>query len=259
MDAYAQIREQAGTNKLSHAWLLLGDGEKPLSELAAFLTRAILCEGAAGKPCGKCPQCRKLQKGIHPDLVVLERLTDKREITVGQVRELRQEVFVLPNEARGKVFLIREADTMNGSAQNALLKVLEEPPSYASFLLLGQNPGAFLPTIRSRCQELRLQGVGKEKSPSQQAAELAEAFIRGDALDFARLSAKLEKLDKERFDRFLTELYQAAGLRARAAAGKPQAAALELCARTAKLMEMRRVYVSPGHCLGWLSTWLAVE
>ena len=253
MEANAHIRELAKRGQLSHAFLLLGTDQKAMKETALLAAQALLCAAADGaKPCGRCIHCKKLKKGIHPDLTTVERLKDKRELTVEQVRALRQEAFVLPNEAARKVFLIPEADTMNTAAQNALLKVLEEPPPYAAFLLMGKNPGSFLETVRSRCVELRVQAEAAEIVPGEEAAALAEAFISGDRLVFLQTAFRCEKYERDRFDRLLNELYAAAALRARSLAGKKQQTALALCSHVDELREMRRVYVSPGHCLGWL-------
>lgn len=255
MEANAYIRELAKRGQLSHAFLLLGADAKAMKETALLAAEALLCAAPEGeKPCGRCVHCRKLKKGVHPDLIRLERAKDKREISVEQVRALRQEAFVLPNEAARKVFLIPEADTMNASAQNALLKVLEEPPPYAAFLLMGKNPGSFLETVRSRCVELRLQTESEEPVPSEEAAALAEAFISGDRLGFLQTAFRCEKLERDRFDRLLAELFAAAALRAKTLTGKKQETALALCGFVDKLREMRQVYVSPGHCLGWLGT-----
>lgn len=251
MEATAYIRELAGRNQLGHAFLLLGTDGKALEKTARFAASALLCAGEE-KPCGRCAHCRKVASGIHPDLVRLEREKDRREILVGQVRTLRQEAYVLPNEAARKVFLIPEADTMNAAAQNALLKVLEEPPSYAAFLLMGTNPGAFLQTVRSRCVELRVSGEAAAKAPSDEAAALAEAFIAGDGLGFLKTAFRCEKYERDRFDRLLSDLYLAAGQRAKTLTGQKQQRALALCDRVDELREMRKVYVSPGHCLGWL-------
>ncbi len=253
MEATAYIRELAGRNQLSHAFLLLGADGKAREKAAQFAAAALLCEGAE-KPCGRCVHCRKLRKGIHPDLIRLERLKEKREITVEQIRALRQDASVLPNEAGRKVFLIPEADAMNIPAQNALLKVLEEPPAYAAFLLMGANPGSFLQTVRSRCVELRVSGEAAEAVPSEEAAALAEAYIGGDGLGFLQTAFRCEKYERDRFDRLLADLYLAAGQRAKTLAGEKQRRALDLCEKTDKLREMRKVYVSPGHCLGWLCT-----
>jgi hypothetical protein len=252
LEPYAYVRELARRDKLSHAWLLLGENGEELGKLAGFTAKALLCASDGEKPCGVCPHCRKMEKGIHPDLITLLRSPDKREISVKQARELRQEVWITPNEAARKVFLIPEADTMNTEAQNALLKVLEEPPPYAAFLLLGQNPGAFLPTVRSRCLTLRL-GAEAEASPeSDSAARLAEAFLKGDRLAWFEAAFPCEKLDREKFDRLVEELSTAAALRAKAAQGELRKRALKLSELTFRVKEMRRVNVSAGHCLGWL-------
>ena len=256
MEATAYIRELAGRNQLGHAFLLLGSEAKALEKAAQFAASALLCAGEA-KPCGRCAHCKKLRQGIHPDLIRLEREKEKREITVGQVRALRQEVSILPNEAARKVFLIPEADTMNPAAQNALLKVLEEPPSYAAFLLLGANPGAFLETVRSRCVELRVSGEAAAKPPAEEASALAESFIAGDGLGFLKTAFRCEKYERDRFDRLLGDLYLAAGLRAKSLAGEKRQRALALCGYADELREMRRVNVSPGHCLGWLCSHIA--
>lgn len=254
MEAYAQIRELAAQDRLGHAWLLLGQDPGETEKLALYAAKALLCSGKTDRPCGRCPHCRKLEKGIHPDLLRLERMADKREITVDQIRELRQEAWVAPNEAGRKVFLLPEADTMNISAQNALLKVLEEPPASAAFLLMGKNPGAFLPTIRSRCLTLRAVPAGEAAAAGEDAAKLAEAFLRADPLAWARAAFPCEKLDREKFDALVDALEAEAALRARSLEGDGRALALALHRLVFRLREMRKVNVSPGHCLGWLGS-----
>ncbi len=254
MEPYAYVRELARQDRLSHAWLLLGEDGEEREKLALFVARALLCSSPGEKPCGVCPHCRKMLKGIHPDVVTLLRSPDKREISVKQVRATRGEVWITPNEAARKVFLIPEADCLNNEGQNALLKVLEEPPPYAAFLLLGRNPGAFLPTVRSRCLTLRLGSPGEASGESDSAALLAEAFIRGDRLAWMRAAFPCEKLDREKFDRLVEELDTAAALRAKAGEGEARARALRLSALTFRIREMRQVNLSAGHCLGWLCT-----
>lgn len=260
MEPYAYVRELARRDKLGHAWLLLGEDGEELEKLALFTARALLCAAPGGeKPCGVCPHCRKMLKGIHPDLLTLLRSPDTREIGVKQIRAFRQEVWITPNEAARKVFLIPEADSVNNAGQNALLKVLEEPPPYAAFLLMGRNPGAFLPTVRSRCLTLRL-GAEEAASPEgDSAALLAEAFIKGDRLAWMKAAFPCEKLDREKFDRLVEELDAAAALRAKAGEGEARQRALRLSALTFRVREMRRANVSAGHCLGWLCTMMNEE
>ena len=257
VDVYAHIRNLAEREELGHAFLITGPDPAERERLGQFCAQALLCEGEGSRPCGRCAACRKTERGIHPDLLRRERLPDpekprekKRDFTVNQVRELSEEAYILPNEGRRKVFLLPEADAMNPNAQNALLKLLEEPPSYAAFLLLGGNPGAFLPTVRSRCVSLRAGGSASEGGDPE-AAKLAEAWIGGDGPALAALTIRAEKMDKGRFDQLLEGLYAAAGLRAKAG-GPRRDRALELTELAEKLRSMRKYNVSPGLCMGLL-------
>lgn len=253
MDPMAYLKGLARRDELSHAWLLLGADPAGRESLAQYLAGALLCAApAADRPCGVCPHCVKLKKGIHPDLVRYARLPDKRDLTVDQIRALRQEAYVLPNEAARKVYLVEDADSMNASAQNAFLKLLEEPPAYAAFLLLGVNPGSFLPTVRSRCVELRTSPVQAPPEEDGQAALLAAAYVAGDRLGFAKAAFRAEKLERERFERLLAALYAAAVRLAREGDPVSRAAACRLAEKTEALRDFRKVNVSPGHCLGWL-------
>ena len=114
---------------------------------------ALLCSGE-NPPCGICRNCRKVQAGVHPDLTLIQ--PEKGIIKVDTARELRTQAYVLPNEAEMRVFVVLDADCMNESAQNALLKVLEEPPSYAAFLLTAEVGERLRATVRSRCAHVRL-------------------------------------------------------------------------------------------------------
>ena len=257
VDVYDHIRTLAERDELGHAFLITGPDPAEREKLGQLCARALLCEGTGKKPCGVCPACRKTAQGIHPDLIRLERLPDPknpkekvREFRVGQVRDLSREAYVLPNEGKRKVFLLPEADTMNPSAQNALLKLLEEPPAYAAFLLLGGNPGAFLPTVRSRCVALRA-GGSTSAGGDPEAAKLAEAWIGRDGPALAALCFRAEKLDRGRFDQLLEGLYAAAGLRAKAG-GSGRERALALAELAEKLRSMRKYNVSPGLCMGLL-------
>ena len=178
---------------LSHAYLLLAQPEAGYAA-ARVLAQTMLCsaEDPSERPCGRCRNCRKAEKGAHPDIITVERLTDdkgkrKREIYVEQVRELVTDAVVMPNEAERKVYIIRDADTMNASAQNALLKLLEEPPRFVSLLLVAGSAPALLETVRSRCVTVHV--GGDDDAPSPEARERAERF-----LDFAAAGAKISLL-----------------------------------------------------------------
>jgi DNA polymerase-3 subunit delta' len=116
---------------------------------------AMICQGPGDKPCLRCAHCEKARRGIHPDIVLYDREDQTRTIYVDQIRALRDDAVIMPNEARRKVYIIRHAGSMNVSAQNALLKVLEEPPGGAAFILTAETPEQLLPTVRSRCAQCR--------------------------------------------------------------------------------------------------------
>ena len=140
---------------LSHAYLITGGSAEERDALAGRMAAAYLCRGER-PPCGRCGPCRKVAAGAHPDIWRTAPAPDKREITVDQIRALRADAYIRPNEGARKVYIIHPADAMNPAAQNALLKVLEEGPSYAAFLLAAARPGLLLDTVRSRCEPLRL-------------------------------------------------------------------------------------------------------
>lgn len=164
-----QLSSQESGRGLSHAYLISGNPGTGRKTLAKLMARAMLCTGEGDRPCGACPACRKTMAGIHPDLITIEGEKGK-DITVGQIRALRADAYIRPNEGARKVYLIPEAQSMNLNAQNAVLKLLEEGPAYAAFLLVTENTGSLLSTIRSRCEGLSLAPVSPEE---------AEAWLRG--------------------------------------------------------------------------------
>lgn len=188
-------------NPLSHAYLLTGGSADSRAALAKRLTAAYLCEGDR-PPCGACRACRKVSADTHPDVSRTAPAPDKREIAVDQIRSLRADAYIRPNEGRRKVYIIDPADAMNPAAQNALLKVLEEGPSYAAFLLLAERPGLLLDTVRSRCELLALPPEASRSDPElvEQAGSLARLLLTGDELSIAQALVELE-LTKPKGDR----------------------------------------------------------
>lgn len=151
------LNEAFRRGRVSHFYLISGPKGSGKHTLARLLAAAMVCTGGS-KPCGVCGHCRKALSGNHPDIVTVDD-PEKRYVPVELVRQARADMFVQPNEAARKVYLFPRGQDMRAESQNALLKVLEEPPSYGVFLLLTDNPEALLPTVRSRCVELKLQGL----------------------------------------------------------------------------------------------------
>ena len=140
---------------ISHFYLISGPAGSGKHTLAQLLASAILC-GRENAPCGACQACRKVKDGNHPDFITVTD-PEHKNIAVKLVREIRDDMFIRPNEADHKIYLF--AQDLGTEGQNALLKVLEEPPKYGVFMLLTDNPEKILPTVRSRCTELALSAL----------------------------------------------------------------------------------------------------
>lgn len=139
---------------------LIIEGEKGIGKktLALEIAAALVCRGDE-KPCYECSQCKKAFEKIHPDIQEYIPSGAANSFHVETVRDIINDAYIQPNEAEHKVYILADADCMNASAQNALLKILEEPPSYAVFILTASSKSAMLETILSRCVAVTLEGV----------------------------------------------------------------------------------------------------
>lgn len=193
-------RAAAPGGRLSHAYLLHGTAGTGKRTLARIFAAGLLCTAENGRPCGECIACRKVEKAIHPDLIIARPPEGKSMITVDQVRALREEVHLRPNEGRCRVVLIEGAETMNISASNALLKVLEEPPPYLIFVLTADNRSLLPETIASRCVCLELCEVPAEQAerwlvrqfPDEDPSAIEEAILCGGG-NLGRCAGYLKK------------------------------------------------------------------
>lgn len=152
------LNNALGKGRASHFYLLSGAPGSGRHTLAMLLSAALQCRGAE-KPCLTCPQCRKVMARTHPDVTVVE---DPEHVTlpIKLVRDARADASVKPNEGNRKIYIFPQELGIPG--QNAMLKLLEEPPAYGTFLVLTDNPEKLLPTLRSRCVELKLQSLKPE-------------------------------------------------------------------------------------------------
>ncbi len=189
------VRSAARRGQLSHAVILTGEGDKPSA--ARFIAAAHLCRGEGERPCLRCNACRKVMEGIHPDVTEV-RDADRKELAVDTVRALRQDAYIRPNEGERKVYLFTDCAQLNERDQNVLLKIVEEGPPYAAFVFCADTLHALLPTIRSRCVELRLDGGEETPGEDEAAAALCQILAKRDAL---ALTGHLTALENRRVKR----------------------------------------------------------
>ena len=158
-DILKYISSAVENNRVSHAYILNGERGSGKRMLANLFATTLLCESGNSEPCGKCHSCRQAESGNHPDII---RVTHEKpnSISVDDIRtQVNNTVDIKPYQGPYKVYIIPQADMMTPQAQNAILKTIEEPPSYAVFLLLTENAETLLPTINSRCVMLKLRNI----------------------------------------------------------------------------------------------------
>lgn len=152
----SHFEEAIKAGKVSHAYLFSGEDGSGKMTLAKAFAKALLCENQNG--CMECVSCRQVDSNNHPDLIYITH--EKYEIRVDEIRKgINETIDVKPYSSNYKIYIIDDADRMNQGAQNALLKTLEEPPSYAVILLLTNNKDRLLDTILSRCVSMTLGSV----------------------------------------------------------------------------------------------------
>ncbi|MBR6739906.1 MAG: DNA polymerase III subunit delta [Clostridia bacterium] len=175
--------EAAINGRALHSYLITGPRGSGKHLAAEILAAGLVCRSQSGRPCGVCPACIKVSHGTHPDVVALAK-EGKENFLVSQSRFLKNDAYVRPNEAERKVYILPDAGSMEASAQNALLKLLEEPPEYAVFILLCEKDGLLLETVVSRCLHIRMLPVTVAQAKEvlrQRFPELSEGEISSAA------------------------------------------------------------------------------
>lgn len=176
-------------HKVSHAYILAGEEGMGRKTLAKAFAMTLLCERSDKEPCMQCHACRQILSGNHPDVIWV---THEKPASIGvdDIRtQINDTIYIKPYSSSYKIYMVDEAEKMTVQAQNALLKTIEEPPSYAVIILMTTNQEVFLPTILSRCIQLNLRplknhvvsdyltetmGIPEEK------ANIYAAFARGN-------------------------------------------------------------------------------
>lgn len=169
--------------KLPHAIILEGAAGIGKKTFANIIAQNVVCKTPAPLSCDCCNACKKAIKGIHPDIIFPEKTGALCTYNVATIREVRRDAYILPNEADYKVYIFSDADNMNASAQNALLKVIEEPPKNVVFIFTCESSKNFLDTIKSRSQIFKL-----ELPPEEEAINfLKKKFIASDSAEIQKI------------------------------------------------------------------------
>ncbi len=175
--------------QLAHAYLFFGDDGIGKLLTAKMLAQAVSCEEpvkSGSDACGQCWACKQVENAVHPDVFYIA--PDGEQIKIAQIREMQDYLVYRPLIGRYKIYIVDDADRMNMSAANSLLKTLEEPPGRSLILLISSRPRHLLPTIRSRCQGLRFaplslqevqEAVERQQQRSAEEARLIAGFSQG--------------------------------------------------------------------------------
>src|SRR4030095_12749381 len=181
------VRQALNHGRLHHAYLFVGMEGVGKKTIALGLAKGIHCSAAACDFCGMCGVCALIQDANHADVRIMEPLAGKKEISIQQIRELEKELNFRSFSGKKKIAILDQATLMNLSAQNALLKTLEDPPRDSLLILIAANGGALLPTLRSRCLRISFGPLTRDLisgflvSRKGLAAETAE-FLAGMSL-----------------------------------------------------------------------------
>ena len=175
------------------ALLLAGGNDRDRKKTAEAVAMSLLCENREKAPCGKCRACVKVKAGTHPDLSSFSGTEKAHTVGINVIREgILPTLYIAPNEAQKKVYLLHDADGMTREAQNAFLKTLEEPPPFVSFVLAASGTQKLLSTVLSRCTTFSL-GEKEEKEGAERdiAAALAIALTTGSEFALIQAAAPL--------------------------------------------------------------------
>ena len=195
------VQNFISSHRIPHAILIEGENSDINLKLSLYIAAAAVCDSDTA-PCGACRNCHLAEVGSHPDITRVSALDGKKFLSVAQIRDVRADAFVKAHSGAHRVFIIEDAHRMNEQAQNALLKVLEEPPQNVVFMLLVPSKTMLLDTIISRCVLLSML---TSKDDGDTYRDMADKFIdlllSGSEYDMLKLLSPLEKsrTDAEQF------------------------------------------------------------
>jgi DNA polymerase-3 subunit delta' len=154
------LQTATARNRVPHAYLFYGTEGVGKRTVAEIFSKAINCRNNTTDSCDECPSCVKIDRGNHPDVVMIR--AEGQFIKIKEIRELQEQMKFRPLEGRKRIFIIDDADRMNIVSANALLKTLEEPSASNILILITARPHQLPMTILSRCQHVRFNPLQRE-------------------------------------------------------------------------------------------------
>ena len=207
--AAAKLGDAIKSGIVSHAYIIEGDNNIDKLGFARAFCQALTCSEMPGEGCGRCVNCRKIEDGNHEDLYLVEPddatagKTGTNSIKDAAVEELQVRLKEKPTAGDHNMAIVSDGDTMTTRAQTRFLKTLEEPPEGTVIMILSENSEELLPTINSRCVNIRLYDVNEEDR-SEGAEEAAKVLrMLSDEAFFAAIKAELDQSVKTRQDAYM--------------------------------------------------------
>ena len=189
----ATVLSYCDNNAFPQTVLIEGGNMESRVGFARLFANMIVCTSDSGRPCGVCNACIKCEAHSHPDIKEYGEEKEKYTFKVETSREIRSDAFVIPNDSDKKVYIIKEAQNMNDSSENALLKIFEEPPHFDYFIMTCPSRSAMLDTVLSRAQVISL-GYTEESYDERTLSvcdSVTEALCSGSELKLLEVLSEL--------------------------------------------------------------------
>lgn len=195
-----QLSTLIDSGRLPQAIVIDGGSLEARTMLAKELAAAMVCTASAEKPCGQCAACKKVVAESHPDVIFVVPEPGKKTLGIDVLRDMRADAFILPNDGDHKVYIVPEAEKMQVVSQNTLLKILEEPPTFSSFILCVESKSVLISTVLSRVAVFSLntdKTAGMDSNVladvKEKAGVLADALASGEEWNLLQALSYFEK------------------------------------------------------------------
>ena len=190
-----KIYALAAKKNISHALLFESDNKDLCISVAINVAKILMCQSGKNNFCGKCNSCKKISDNSHPDIKIISPQSGQKTIGIDTIRILKQNAYITPNESDYKIYIFPDASTITPQAQNAFLKILEEPPKSVIFMMICQNKSKLLNTIISRLTCFKISNCDDmvDDIILSSAKKLIEGLINKNELEILKILSEFSK------------------------------------------------------------------